>query len=56
MTISVREFGMPMTVSRNSLSTNIREPSTSRAQPDERRLHRVEVHDGDPNMVETSNV
>ncbi len=33
MTISVRESGMPMTVSRNSPSTNIRVPSTSRPSP-----------------------
>src|SRR5919106_2774296 len=32
MTISVRESGMPMTVSRNSPSTNVR-PSTSRPNP-----------------------
>ena len=32
MTISVRESGMPMTVSRNSPSTNVR-PSTSRPSP-----------------------
>src|ERR1700710_2338639 len=33
ITISVRESGIPMTVSRNSPSTNIRPPSTSRPSP-----------------------
>jgi hypothetical protein len=42
-----------MTVSRNSPSTNIRVPSTSRPSPKERR-HRVEVRDGDADMVEAS--
>ena len=55
MTISVREPGMPMTVSRNSPSTNIRALGLE-AQPDEERRHRVEVRDGDADMVETSYV
>ena len=33
MTISVRESGMPITVSRKSPSTNIRDPSISRPSP-----------------------
>jgi len=52
MTSSVREPGMPITVSRNSPSTNIRPPTDLETQLDEERRHPVEVRDGDADMVE----
>jgi len=53
MTISVRESGMPMTVSINSPSTNV--PALDlETELDEERRHRVEVRDGDADMVEAS--
>jgi hypothetical protein len=51
MTISVRESGMPLTVSRNSPRTSALDLKT---EPDEERRHRVEVGDGDADMVEAS--
>jgi hypothetical protein len=44
---------MPMTVSRNSPSTNILF-STSRPRPYEERRHGVQVRDGDADVIEAS--
>jgi hypothetical protein len=55
MTISVRESGMPMTVSRN-LALHERAALDLETQSDEERRHRVEVVDSDPDMVETPGV
>ena len=52
MTISLRESGMPVTVSTKSPSTNVR-PSTSRPSPTKNAVTDVEVCDGDADMVET---
>jgi hypothetical protein len=46
---------MPMTVSRNSPTTNILF-STSRAQRDEERRHGVEVRNGEADAIEASYV
>jgi len=53
MTISVREPGMPMTVSINS-PLHERPALDLETEPDEERCHRVEVRDGDADMVEAS--
>ena len=42
-----------MTVSRNSPSTNVRALDL-KTEPDEERRHRVEVRDGDADVVEAS--
>jgi hypothetical protein len=53
MGISIREPGMPMTVSRNSPSTKhpVLDPQ---AQPYEERRHGVKVRDGDADVIEAS--
>jgi hypothetical protein len=53
MTISVRESGMPQTVSRNS-PPHERPALDLETQPDEKRGHRVQVRNGDTDMIETS--
>jgi hypothetical protein len=54
ITISVREPGMPMTVSRNSLDEH---PVLDlHAQRNEERRHGVEVCDGDVDVVEVAYV
>jgi len=53
MTISVRESGMPQTVSKNSPSTNVL-PSTSRPQRHEEGGHDVEICDREADVVEAS--
>jgi hypothetical protein len=55
LTISVRASAMPMTVSINSPSTNVR-PSTSRPKVGEEHRHRVEVGDSDSDVVEVPDV
>jgi hypothetical protein len=55
MTISVRDSGMPMTVSMNSPSTNVRALDLE-IQVGEERRHRVEVGDGDSDVVELPDV
>ena len=53
MTISVRESGMPQTVSKNSPSTNAL-PSTSRPSATKKAGQDIEICDCDADVVEAS--